>query len=92
MTSCQAKLQEDSYFWVMRILQVKPYLTQHELAEKLGVSLGGLNCCLKALMEEGLVKMKKFANFNNKFGYVYVLTPNWCGEKLTLLTGFSSVR
>jgi len=51
MTSRQAKLQEDTYFRVMRILQENPDLTQRELAEKLGISVGGLNYCLKALME-----------------------------------------
>mgnify|MGYP000573694358 FL=1 len=43
MTSRQAKLQEDTYFRVMRILQENPDLTQRELAEKLGISVGGLN-------------------------------------------------
>jgi len=81
MTSRQAKLQEDTYFRVMRILQEKPDLTQRELAEKLGISVGGLNYCLRALMEKGLVKMKKFASSKNKFGYVYVLTPAGMAEK-----------
>ena len=81
MTSRQAKLQEDTYFRVMRILQENPDLTQRELAEKLGISVGGLNYCLKALMEKGLVKMKNFANSKNKFGYVYVLTPIGMAEK-----------
>ena len=43
MTSRQAKLQEDTYFRVMRILQENPDFTQRELAEKLGISVGGLN-------------------------------------------------
>jgi EPS-associated MarR family transcriptional regulator len=81
MTSRQAKLQEDTYFRVMRLLEENPDLTQRELAEKLGISVGGLNYCLKALMEKGLVKMKNFANSKNKFGYVYVLTPTGMAEK-----------
>jgi len=84
MTSRQAKLQEDTYFRVMRILQENPDLTQRELAEKLGISVGGLNYCLKALMEKGLVKMKNFANSKNKFGYVYVLTPTGMAEKAAI--------
>jgi hypothetical protein len=31
--------------------------TQLQLAERLGISVGGLNYCLKALREKGLVKM-----------------------------------
>lgn len=81
MPSRQAKLQEDTYFRVMRILQDNPDLTQRELAEKLGISVGGLNYCLKALTEKGLVKMKNFASSKNKFGYVYVLTPSGIAEK-----------
>jgi EPS-associated MarR family transcriptional regulator len=88
MTSRQAKLQEDNYFRVMRILQENPDLTQRELAEKLGISLGGLNYCLKALMEKGLVKMKNFANSKNKFGYVYVLTPKGMAEKASITHRF----
>ncbi len=88
MTSRQAKLQEDTYFRVMRILQENPDLTQRELAEKLGISVGGLNYCLKALMEKGLVKMKNFANSKNKFGYVYVLTPNGVVEKAAITRRF----
>jgi EPS-associated MarR family transcriptional regulator len=88
MTSRQAKLQEDTYFRVMRILQENPDLTQRELAEKLGISVGGLNYCLKALMEKGLVKMKNFANSKNKFGYVYVLTPTGMAEKAAITHRF----
>lgn len=88
MTSRQAKLQEDTYFRVMRILQDNPDLTQRELAERLGVSVGGLNYGLKALMEKGLVKMQNFANSKNKFGYVYVLTPRGMSEIAALTSRF----
>ncbi len=88
MTSRQARLQEDTNFRVMRILQENPDLTQRELAEKLGISVGGLNYCLKALMEKGLVKMKNFANSKNKFGYVYVLTPTGMAEKAAITHRF----
>lgn len=88
MTSRQAKLQEDTYFRVMRILQENPDLTQRELAEKLGISVGGPNYCLKALMEKGWVKMKNFANSKNKFGYVYVLTPSGIAEKAAITHRF----
>jgi EPS-associated MarR family transcriptional regulator len=88
MTSRQAKIQEDTYFRTMRILQENPDLTQRELAEKLGISVGGLNYCLKALIEKGLVKMKNFANSKNKFGYVYVLTPTGMAEKAAITHHF----
>ncbi len=88
MPTRQANLQEDTYFRVMRILQENPDLTQRELAQRLGISVGGLNYCLKALMGKGLVKMKNFAGSKNKFGYVYVLTPNGMAEKAAITHRF----
>ena len=88
MRSRQAKLQEDTYFRVMRILQKNPDLTQRELAEKLGISVGGLNYCLRALMEKGMVKMKNFSASKNKFGYIYVLTPTGMAEKAAITQRF----
>ena len=72
----------------MQLLQENPDLTQRELAEKLGVSVGGVNYCLKALVEKGWVKMKKFAHSKNKFGYVYLLTPYGLSEKADLTARF----
>ena len=88
MTSRQAQIQEDTYFRVMRILQENPDLTQRELAEKLGVSVGGLNYCLKALMDKGWVKMQNFQSSKNKFKYVYLLTPQGIAERVALTSRF----
>ena len=88
MTSRQAKTQEDTNFRVMRILQDNPDITQRELAQQLGISVGGLNYCLKALVEKGWVKMKNFAHSKNKFGYVYVLTPSGMAEKAAITHRF----
>ena len=88
MSSCQAKIQEDTHFRIMRILQENSDLTQRKLAQKMGISLGGLNYCLKALMEKGMVKMKNFTNSKNKFGYVYVLTPTGMLEKSAITNRF----
>jgi EPS-associated MarR family transcriptional regulator len=88
MTSRQAQIQEDTHFRIMRILQENPDLTQRELAEKLGMSVGGLNYCLNALIDKGLVKMQNFSQSKNKFGYVYLLTPWGISEKITLTSKF----
>jgi EPS-associated MarR family transcriptional regulator len=84
----RAKLREDTHFRVLRLLQENPDLTQRELAERLGISVGGLNYCLKAMMEKGLVKMRNFAQSKNKFGYVYVLTPSGIAEKAAITHRF----
>jgi EPS-associated MarR family transcriptional regulator len=88
MASRQSRLQEDTSYRVMRLLQDNPDLTQRELAEQLGISVGGLNYCLKALTEKGWVKMQNFAHSKNKFGYVYVLTPHGVAEKAMLAKHF----
>ena len=88
MASRQVNLQEDTNFRVMRILQENPDLTQRELADKLGVSVGGVNYCLNALMEKGWVKMQNFRHSKNKFGYVYILTPGGLVEKAALANRF----
>lgn len=90
MTRRQANIQEDTHFRIMRILQENPDLTQRELAEKLGMSVGGLNYCLNALIDKGLVKMQNFSNSKNKFKYVYLLTPMGISEKVALTTRFLS--
>lgn len=68
------------------MLQNNPDMTQREIAEKLGISTSGLNYCLKALIEKGWVKVHNFSQSKNKFGYIYVLTPQGMAEK-ALLTG-----
>ena len=86
MTSRRSQLQEDTYFRVLRMLQDNPDMTQREIAEKLGISTSGLNYCLKALIDKGWVKVQNFGQSKNKFGYIYVLTPQGIAEK-AMLTG-----
>ena len=86
MTSRQSQIQEDTTFRVLRILEQEPDISQRALANRLGLSLGGLNYCLKALIDKGFVKLENFSNSRHKFGYVYILTPAGLAEK-ALLTG-----
>ncbi len=88
MTSRNARTQEDTDFRVMHLLEGNPDITQRELAERLGVSVGRLNYCLKALMSRGWVKMQNFTNSKNKFGYMYLLTPDGVIQKTSLTSKF----
>ena len=88
MTTRQAQIQEDTHFRIMRILQDNPDLTQRELADQLGMSVGGLNYCLKALIDKGFVKMGNFQKSKNKFKYVYLLTPQGIAERVMLTSRF----
>jgi len=88
MTSRRSKIQEDTYFRVLRILQDRPDVTQREIAQILGVSTSGLNYCLNALIDKGWVKVHNFSGSKNKFGYVYLLTPSGIAEKASLTGRF----
>ena len=88
MISRQAKLQEDTNFRLMKLLQNNPDLSQREMAKALGISFGGVNYCLNALIDKGLVKMQNFSQSKNKFGYVYLLTPTGMTEKAALTSNF----
>lgn len=88
MSNHKTKSPDENNFRVMKLLQDNPDMTQRELAQKLGISLGGLNFCLKALIDKGWVKMHNFSQSKNKFGYVYLLTPVGMTEKALLTTRF----
>ena len=88
MPTRRAQLQEDTNFRVLRMLQASPDLTQREIAQQLGISTSGLNYCLKALIDKGLVKVQNFSQSKNKFGYIYVLTPEGLAEKSQLTSRF----
>lgn len=73
---------------VLRALEVNPELSQRQLAADLGVSLGGVNYALKALVERGFVKADNFRKSGSKVSYLYVLTPKGIAEKTSLATMF----
>ena len=73
---------------VLKALQEKPDISQRELAARLGVSLGQVNYCVKALVDKGHVKVGNFAASSNKLGYVYLLTPSGVAEKARLTAAF----
>ena len=54
----------------------------------MGVSLGSINYCLKALTAKGFVKAENFSKSNNKLGYAYLLTPSGIAAKSRLTASF----
>ena len=87
-TSEFPSLQEENHLKVLRFLEVNPHLSQRELADALGVSLGKTNYCLKALLGKGLIKMQSFKKSQNKLAYAYLLTPDGIAEKAGLTVRF----
>jgi EPS-associated MarR family transcriptional regulator len=88
VSSRQAAAQEDVHFRVMRLLEANPDMSQRDLAAHVGISLGSLNYCLKALMDKGFVKLENFQNSKHKFKYVYILTPAGIAQKVALTGRF----
>ena len=84
----QQQLQEDTHFRVLSLLEQNPEMSQRDLAKALGVSLGGVNYSLKALIERGMVKAHNFSKSERKLAYAYVLTPHGIAEKTKLTARF----
>ena len=82
------KNPDDTRFRVLRVLSRNPDFTQREIAAQLGMSTSGLNYVLHALIDKGLVKVRNFAQSNNKLGYAYLLTPSGVAEKARLTADF----
>ena len=73
---------------LLKLLQEQPQLSQRELAQSMGVSLGKANYCLKALMDKGLVKFGNFRRNPDKREYAYLLTPAGLEEKTRITMAF----
>ena len=72
---------------ILRKIEENPNLTQRQIADHLGLSLGKINYLIKALLEKGVVKVDNFKRSDNKLGYLYLLTLEGVERKrkLTLL-------
>ena len=81
-------IDPDIHFKVLNLLEDDPELTQRELAAKLGISLGGVNFCLKALINIGHIKVSNFNQNPRKSVYLYLLTPQGITEKAKLTASF----
>lgn len=81
-------LDETTNYKLLKLLEAQPQLSQRQLAQELGVSLGKVNFCLKALIEKGLLKATNFRNNKNKLAYMYLLTPSGIEEKASITLRF----
>lgn len=63
-------------------------MSQREMSDALGVSLGGVNYCLKALLDKGMVKLGNFSAASDKRRYAYILTRKGIVEKARLTRRF----
>ena len=81
-------MSEEIHYHVLKIIEKNPSITQRELANELGVSVGKANYCLKALIDKGWVKASNFKNSKKKLAYFYILTPSGIEQKAKITINF----
>ena len=79
---------EDVHYKLMRLLESNTEMRQTDVAQELGVSLGKVNYCLRALVKKGWIKVSHFTNSQHKAAYMYLLTPRGVEEKAILTMHF----
>lgn len=85
-------LTDEYRYKILKLVEIKPEISQRELARELGISLGKANFCLKALIEKGFLKATNFRNSQNKLAYMYLLTPNGIEEKSSITIKFLKAK
>ena len=73
---------------LLKLIQGNGDLTQRQMAQEIGISVGKLNYCISELTKKGLVKVLRFKNSKDKRAYVYLLTPHGLEEKVKLTLSF----
>ena len=81
-------LSDENRYQLLKILSENPDLNQREIASALGISLGKVNFCLRALVEKGMVKAGNFSRNPNKRAYTYLLTLQGLEEKAKVTLRF----
>ena len=88
MTTRRQTSNDDTLFWTLKVLQENPGVTQRTLAKEVGINVSTINFCLKALVENGWIKMGNFSKNPDKLSYAYLLTPTGVAEKAVLTRRF----
>lgn len=81
-------ISDEIRYRLLTFLNEHPEASQRQVASHLGVSVGKVNYCLRALIRKGLLKMRNFRNSENKLAYAYVLTPKGMEEKMDVTVRF----
>ena len=81
-------MNQDAHYKLLKLLEQNPKASQRELAKDLGVSLGKVNYCIKALIEKGHIKAQNFKNAHNKAAYLYLLTPKGVNAKARITAAY----
>ena len=85
-------LDEENRYKLLKLLHDNPDMNQREIASALGLSLGKVNFCLKALVERGWIKVGNFSRSPNKKAYAYLLTLKGIEEKAKVTFRFLEAK
>ena len=85
-------LTDEIRYRILRELERDPQLSQRDLAQSLGVSVGKTNYCLRALVDRGFVKVENFRRSGNKLAYAYQLTPRGIADKARMTRLFLKIK
>lgn len=77
---------------LLRQLESKIPGNQRDLAKRLGVSVGKINFCMRAVIDRGWVKVNNFRRSDNKLAYVYILTPSGVHAKMRMARRFLAIK
>lgn len=80
--------RDDLEYQLLRQIGNQENTSQRALAERMGISVGKVNYCLKAVVERGWVKVNNFRRADQKLAYAYLLTPAGASAKLRLTRAF----
>lgn len=81
-------MKDEIAYKLLKLIEAEPHLSQREIAQKMGVSLGKTNYCLKALVDKGFIKLQNFYKNKKKSAYIYFLTPQGIEEKTAVTYRF----
>ncbi|MBN8473920.1 MarR family EPS-associated transcriptional regulator [Sulfuritalea sp.] len=87
MTS-QTVSSDPHHYRLLKLIEANPGINQREMAQAMGVSLGKVNYCVKALVQKGIIKIHGFRNHGNKRAYMYLLTPGGIEAKARLAVSY----
>jgi len=85
-------INKNDHLNILSQIRKKPKSSQRDLAKELGLSLGKINYCIKALKNKGLIKINNFRKNNNKLSYLYILTPKGIAHKTNLTLKFMKLK
>lgn len=80
--------EQEIGYRLFKVLRRDADLTQRQIAEKIGISLGKVNYCLSELRRKGFVRARRFAESKTKIRYIYMLTPRGLEEQAQLTLRF----